>query len=143
MSTVAGPIEILSSLESRRSRASAAAIGHRYALSNVPPAVQIRAIAALREMVCDWSVAILEQLVENAEANPMVRLRALRTMADLLLIAVDRGYREISRAGVAEKLRQAGTNLDTSTEECPATTDLACHLAAAIENGFFESLPDF
>ena len=74
--SIASPI--LDALRNRPSRASAAAIGHHFVLNGAPPTLSIAGINALGEMMCDWSVAILEETI-----NDPTRTYEVRRYADL------------------------------------------------------------
>ena len=73
MTTLAAPMPMLAALASRPSRASAAAIGHQFILNGEAPALRMRGLDVLGNMVCDWSVAILEQAIEDPSCGFLVR----------------------------------------------------------------------
>ena len=139
---------VLHSLFSRPSRASAAAIGHQFILGDAPPALCVRGLDALSHMVCDWSVAILEEVVGDPGRPFLVRLRTVRAMRDLLSTAIDRGYQGITSEECCQLASEAEAELknrqaEASASEMQAVEDLASHLSEAVAEGFFEELPDF
>ncbi len=146
MSALCTQISILASLEKRRSRSSAAAIGHEFVLNGCPPQVQMRGIDALVRMPCDWGVAIFEEVIDDPLRNYFVRQCAIRRAGDLLMQAVDRGYARINRTGVKRLIDLGLTALLESgkgyRDNHPAH-DLCGHLSEAVEAGCFDPLPDF
>jgi len=139
------PIAVLHSLTSHRSRASAVAVGHHFVLNGVPPVVQMKGIEALSNMVCDWAVAILEEFITDPLRNYLVRKQATRQVSDLVIKAIERGYRGISRDGADQLTAQA---LEALSQEGTANREeaverLCGHLSRAVEEGCFGSLPDF
>jgi hypothetical protein len=142
------PLAIINSLAGRPSRASAAAIGHEFVLNGAPPRLAVRGLDALSEMVCDWTVAILEEAVNDPTRAFLIRRQALLKLRDLLAGAVDRGYPHLDRSACHHLAREAMHELDDardSDRECEgrAIEDLADHLSQAVDEGYFKELPDF
>jgi hypothetical protein len=145
MTALANQMTILSSLESRCSRASAAAIGHQFVLSGNPPQVQVRGIDALAAMPCDWSIGILEEVVNDPLRNCLVRQYTIRHLAKSLNQAVDRGYGRICRAGVNRlaDLAVSASFAPGGCQENRPAEDLCSHLLEAVNAGFLGQIPDF
>lgn len=139
---------VLRSLASRRSRSSAAAIGHNFILNGAPLPVALQAIDVLSTMVCDWTVAILDEAVSRPQANRLVRSRALTVLGKLAEEAVDRGYPRLTRADCRKLARVAQKAVNRNEgrmarNEIPAVEDLCDHLGEAVAEGIFPRLPDF
>jgi hypothetical protein len=112
--------------------------------------MQIQAVSALAEMVCDWSVAILEQAVSGTGHRYLVRRYALGRICELLRRAIRRGYSPISRTEVSHlecqvvhALEGPPTTNKLAGVKIGALDDLCNHLSRAIADGLFEELPDF
>lgn len=140
---------VLDSLCRLPSRASAAAIGHGFVLNDWSgPEFAMIGLDALSEMVCDWSVAIFEETINQTTLNRAVRRYALRKLHALVALAVDRDYQRISKESCCELVKQAEAEMEAQENGCPfkdiqAVEDLCNHLNEAIEGGVFERLPDF
>jgi hypothetical protein len=139
---------VLRSLASRRSRSSAAAIGHNFILSGAPLPVALQAIDVLSTMVCDWTVAILDQAISQTEGSRVVRRHALTVLGKLAEEAVDRGYPRLARADCRKLTRRAQMELNrdeggVAQDEIPAVENLCDCLGEAVSDGFFPRLPDF
>ncbi len=140
--------DILHALTRRPSRSSAAALGHKFILNGAPPRLQLLGLEALADMTCDWSVAILEEAINDRTRRRQIRERALELVVGLLRIAVERGYRRIEEREIANLAELAGIRL---LERCrrrvggeDAAVELLCsHLSEAVEEGRFGRLPDF
>lgn len=148
MSTMAMPIPIINSLVHRPSRASAAAIGHTYVLSDAPPALRVRALYAVSKIVCDWTVAILEEAINEPQKGYLARRCALDQLIDLVEQAIDRGYQGLGNAACAQLAQEAQSCLKSQANtgehyEIGAVEDLCDHLGTAIERGVFPAVPDF
>lgn len=136
-------MNVLNLLTVRKSRASVAAIGHQYILADQMPQVQIKGIEALAGMVCDWSVAILEECISDPLKNYVVRRRALNCIESLLKTAVRRGYDRIGYAAIGRLAQTAMDTNGSNGQSCPALEGLCDHLSQAIADGHFGALPDF
>ena len=99
MTMLTMPIPILDSLARRPSRASAAAIGNQFILDGPTPASQMRGLDALCDMACDWSVAILEETINDRALVYPVRKYALAKLQELTERAIDGGYSGLSKKG--------------------------------------------
>jgi hypothetical protein len=139
---------ILDSLRHRPSRASAAAIGHGFVLNGAPPAVGMLGVDALCEMICDWSVAILEEAINDPSRNYGVRRHALERLCQLVMVSIDRGYTGIAKVTCSRLAHEAEAELkvrkgQTDFQEIQAVEDLCGHLSQAVADGVFGELPDF
>lgn len=146
MTALATDMTVLYSLAARPSRSSAAAIGHQYVLNNCPPQVQIKGLSALSRMICDWSVAILEEFITDPLRNYLARQYAVRLAGHVLGKAVQRGYSEIDQKAVQELVGMGIRALQPNERgdgENPAAEILCSHLSQAIEKGCFGLVPDF
>lgn len=146
MSALAMPNPILDVLASRPSRASAAAIGIHYVLNGVPPALRVRGVDALSKMVCDWSVAILEEAITEPNRGYLVRRHALMKLRQLVETAIARGYAGISRRDCARLASECLAILGQdggSNRAKQALEDLCNHLSQAVADGHFGRLADF
>lgn len=56
---------VLEGLCGNPSVASAVAIGHFHVLNGTPVSTALEAFDALEEMLCDWTVAILDRALSN------------------------------------------------------------------------------
>ena len=142
------PLLILDSLRSRPSRASAAAIGHRFVLNGAPRALNLLGIDALAEMICDWSVALLEEAVNDPSRAFGTRQYAISKLGELLSTAIDRGYSHATREDGHRLVIPAKAELEARKDESPfreiqAVEDLCNHVSQAVAEGIFEQLPDF
>lgn len=148
MNTLMQPLPILGELSRRPSRASAAAIGHNFILSGASPGLRIEGIKALGQMVCDWSVAILELTICDPSRGLRTRLRAEEELGNLLKAAIARGYSrlksdECSRLAEAARGRVLAAGQNDSLEDDPLVENLCSHVSQAVAEGCFGSLPDF
>jgi hypothetical protein len=139
---------VLSRLRHQPSRASVAAIGHHFVLNGAPPRLRICGIDAVCDMVCDWSVAILEEAIEDPGRGRLVRRYALEKLSELVKRAVERGYGGTTPAECDRLADAARTGLFPEAEardrvEVPAVEDLCNHLSQAVADGVFGQMPDF
>lgn len=144
MATTTDRDMILTHLRERPSVSSAIAIGHYHVLNGAPLSIAIKALNALEEMPCDWTVVILEQAALDPERPPVVRQRAVSKIRRLLIEAIWRGYGGISKREVIAKSRDARRAVASWPTHAPDTQqdidDLASHLAQAIADGYFGTL---
>jgi hypothetical protein len=148
VNAVMQPLPILGELSRRPSRASAAAIGHRFILNGASPALRIAGIRALGPMVCDWSVAILEMAICDPARGLKTRLCAVRELGSLLKEAISRGYCRLTWQGCSHLVEAACREVDTagesvSLEDNPVVEELCGHVSQAVADGYFGTLPDF
>jgi len=148
MSVLAVRMDVLEALMGRPSRSSAAAIGRQFVLSSSPPEARIRGLNALSGMVCDWSVAILEEAINDPSRGYLVRRYALTRLCGLVRKAIDQGYTGLIRSECDQLEFRAVMALsaedgETGRNENLPAEDLCCHLAEAVAAGLFGELPDF
>jgi hypothetical protein len=101
----------------------------------------------LCEMICDWSVAILEEAINDPTRCYDVRQYAITKLGELLIEAVERGYSRITRQECFQLVSEAKARLKAGKDdpcfEDQAVEDLCGHLSQAIADNFFGELPDF
>ena len=141
-------MSVLDSLVRRPSRASAAAIGHEFVLNGAQPNLRHLGLDALDKMVCDWSVAILEETIDEPTRGFHLRQHAVTKLRDLVKVAIDRGYSAINSTACHQLARAAQAELRSQVVkgqvwEIRAVEDLCDHLSQAVADGFFGELPDF
>ena len=139
---------VLEALARRPSRSSATAIGHRYLLDGTTPELRIEAINALSRMVCDWSIAILEEAICDPTRGFLCRRYALARICGLLEQAIAEGYDRVTRAECRHLRRHAAAAIEASTKleepvEIDAVEILCSHLCQAIADGVLKETPDF
>lgn len=139
---------VLSALTRRPSKASAAAIGINFVLNGAPPALRLRGIDALARMMCNWSVAILEETITDHSRPCLLRTYALERLGGALNDAIHRGYPRLSETDKLRLLNEARQALATirdvtADDEIPAVTEMCNHLDEATRLGLFGELPDF
>jgi hypothetical protein len=130
------------------SRASVAALGHAYVLNGAPPALSLMAIDAITRMICDWTVVILEETVNDRSLHKNVRRYALNMLGALLSRAVSNGYHGLARFESRRLLLEARQVFEeqlatTGSPEIQPVEELCNHLSQAVSNGVFGELPDF
>ena len=145
MTSLAMSFMILNALRSRPSRASAAAIGHRFVLSEPPPLLARLAMDALANMPCDWSIAILEEIVNAKEKKKHIRRYAIHKLSEVLARAIEQGYPGINRKAARSLFRRAKARLSSDFEaaENPDVEEMCNHIGEALDRGMFKRLPDF
>ena len=84
MTSAPTPLRILDSLTRRPSRASVAAIGHHFVMNGVSTELHIRGLNALGDMICDWTVALLEEGINSPRAGYSVQRHAAAKLGELL-----------------------------------------------------------
>ncbi len=139
---------VLDALKNQPSRASAAAIGQNFVLNGAPPSAGILGLDILADMMCDWSVAILEEAIADPTRSSRVRRHAITKLREALTKAIRRGYPAISEACCWSLASQAMLALQEQNrqgcpDQLPGVEDLCDHLSQAVEQGYFASLPDF
>lgn len=140
--------EVFEKLAGNPSRSSAAALGQHFVHNGAPLRLQFRGVDALCGMTCDWSVAILEIIVEDPSRDARLRRYALLRLCQMLDDAIERGYRGVSRferMELAEEVRKAFRDPFKTGEELDSREllDLGSYLLEAAEQGFFPPLADF
>ncbi len=148
MSVIAMQMSILHSLVRRPSRASVAAIGHECVLNGSPPVVRIRGLEALSSMVCDWSVAILEEAINDPRRGYVVRRYAIGRLCLLVKRAVRLGYAGITMQTCHQLENEALLAIRQTADqagrcEIESVEALCNHLSQAVADGIFPELPDF
>ncbi|HOW74083.1 MAG TPA: hypothetical protein PKY77_26050 [Phycisphaerae bacterium] len=139
---------VLSTLAMKPSRASAAAIGHHYVLEDAPSALRLHGVDLLCGMVCDWSVALLDELINSPHADFALRQYALHRLHELLKVAMNRGYEHLSPPECRRLMTRARREIQRYCRadghgEMWAVDELCSHLAQAVADGLFGELPDF
>ncbi|HOW69711.1 MAG TPA: hypothetical protein PKY77_03845 [Phycisphaerae bacterium] len=139
---------VLSTLAMKPSRASAAAIGHHYVLDGAPSAIRLRGVDLLCGMVCDWSVALLDELISSPHADYVLRQYALHRVHGLLRVAMSRGYANLGPPECRRLMTRARRELQhycirVGQPGMPAVDALCSHLGQAVADGLFGDLPDF
>ncbi|MBP7935850.1 MAG: hypothetical protein KA354_14485 [Phycisphaerae bacterium] len=139
---------VLSTLAMKPSRASAAAIGHHYVLDNAPSRLRLRGVDLLCRMVCDWSVALLDELINSSHVDFALRQYALHRVHELLKVAMGREYEHLSPPECRRLMTRARCELQSHCSrrlggEMSAVDELCSHLAQAVADGLFGELPDF
>ena len=99
-------------------------------------------------MVCDWSVAILEEAINDPSRGYPVRKYALDKLRQLVELAIDRGYAGLSKGTCRRLARQGLLEMRSHVREgtsgdIRAVEDLCDHLSQAVADGVFPELPDF
>ena len=135
-------------LARKSSRASAAAIGHRFVLNGAPAGLRLRGIDALCQMMGDWSVAILEMTVHDPTRGYSVRRHAVACLCDMVTIAIGQGYTRLTLLDCRSLGSQAQADLLGITHtslpgEISAAVKLCNHLSQAVAEGHFPELADF
>ncbi len=150
MSVMTATMAVFQSLASKPSRASAAAIGHKYVLNGRSPVMQIQAVNSLGDMVCDWSLTILDQTINDFSLRYLVRRHALNRVCGLLRQAVDQRYSRISKSEIQQLEDEAASLLEKHPGpgepagiEIEVVEELCDHLGQAMAEDVFEELPDF
>ena len=148
MSHAVAVLSVLDALTCRPSRASAAAIGQRFVLNRASPALAVRGLDALGDMLCEWTVAILDQAIHDSSRLPMVRQHALAKLCVLLNAALQRGYTKLDRQGFFRLMGEAQRSVEdgkrnVDAETIPAVEELCNHLSEAVSDGVFGQLPDY
>ena len=141
-------LPILDALRNLPSRASAAAIGHHFVLNGGPPTLRIAGIDALAEMICDWSVAILEEAINDSTRADKVRSYALATVGKLLSTAIARGYGAVTKEECHQWMEEAQAEMTAHNGkshplEFGPVVELCSHLSQAVADGLYGQLPDF
>jgi hypothetical protein len=117
-------------------------------LNDVSPELNIRGLNALGDMACDWTVALLEEAINDPSRGYSVRRHAIAKLGELLKRAIDQGYTKatkgrcrllVGRAHVALKI-QSNRGICHPIQE---VEDLCDHLGQAVADGFLGQLPDF
>ena len=139
---------VLERLIGKPSRSSAAAIGHRFVLNGAPAELRGRGVNALCEMMCDWSAAILEMVIQDPTRGCLLRWHTLTRLSEVLERAIARGYPALSRKDCRRLAKQAWADLrrPIGAGQCQASRaaeDLCVHLSQAVEAGYFPDLSDF
>ncbi len=139
---------VFDALRHRPSRAAVAAIGQRFVLNGAPPALATLGLEVVSEMICDWSVPILEEAVNDPKRVIAVRRVAVDKLGELMLKAVRRGYSGISERRCRSLVEQAQAELRVQEREggfgrIPSVEELCDHLSRAVAGGVFGMLPDF
>ncbi len=141
-------LTILGRLSRHPSRASAAAIGQHFVLNKTSLSLALEGMDALCDMVCDWTIVFLEEVVGDPATNYLLRRQALHRMNDLMLGAIRRGYDGLSRSQCLEWTEACRDEIDVppgkdNPQPFAALDVLGGHLAQAVADGFFGELPDF
>ena len=148
MTTLKMDESFLYALGHKRCRGTVAGIGHRFILNGSPPRLAIQGIDVIGGMMCDWTVAILEEAIDTPGRHPQVRFHALEKLAEILLHAIQRGYSRVTPKGVRQLASESKKALEdrlkgTHQGDIQAVEDLCNHLSEAIDDGVFVPLPDF
>ena len=147
MSTYTMSHPVLSSLVRLPSRASAAAIGLHYLLPERPQTIRLQAIDAVCDMVCDWTAALLDQVISDPRCALPVRRHALKKLILLLWRGIHAGYQGMTVSHLNQLAAEAQDQLERGALQTQGLTsvldDLCNHLSSAVERGAFRQLPDF
>ena len=139
---------ILRSMGRRSSVGSVTGIAHKFILNGAPRRLAILGIDVIGEMMCDWTVAILEEAINDPSRPPQVRFHALEKLVESLLHAIQRGYARVTPEGVRRLASESKKALEERLKgiyqaDIQAVEDLCNHLSEAVDDGVFAPLPDF
>lgn len=148
MSHLIGQVPVLEALRRRPSLASAAAVRNHYLTGEAPVSLQLLGLEVLAEMVCDWSITVLGEIIADSSRILEVRRHAILKLRDRLLTAIEHGYRGLRADDCRQLARLAEVGLQLQVRKgtqwnLPAVEDLRRHFRRALHDGFFEPLPDF
>jgi hypothetical protein len=130
------------------SRAAAGVIGQSLVLEEDLPAVQIRGLDILANMLCDWSVSIYESAINAPGRWFLVRRYALHKLVDLVHRAINCGYAGLSVTHCRRLERSARAALNRQKRlgrsgRIKSVAELCRHLKGAVAQGWFGQLADF